>query len=331
VIFLNKNLWKLLYAALVSIVSIVAISRFSGYKNIIEVFKLEKKLALMAFLIYISITIIDALRLKITLRFFKYHLSFFHSLKNIIVSVFFSILTPFSIGGQPVQVYHLSNLGVKAHDATSIVISRTIVVMFSTIIISFSFLYSVLKILPYDIHSVVLTGILISSVITTLMGIAFFNVGYADKLLKLLIFFLPKRKKEKIINKFNKSVLAYKTSMNTIWSKEKKIIIIDFIMYGIIAFLQPLSLYIPLKYLCHIDYNYFAVVGLFTILNTVAFYFPTPGSSGGIEGIYFLVLSRIINCSDVAKSILLWRLSSYYFPLLVGFVFSWNLKGKTTT
>jgi len=326
----NKNLWKLLYAILVSIATIIAISHFSGYKNLLEIFKLNRKLVLIAFLIYISITLIDAFRLRITLRFFNYRLPLFYSLKNIIISVFFSILTPFSIGGQPMQVYHLSNLGIKPHDATSVVISRTIVVMFSTIIISFSFLYPVLKILPYDIHSVVLTGILISSIVSILLGIAFFNVEYADRILKLLIFFLPKNKKERIINKFNESVLAYKNSMNTIWNKEKKIIIVDFIMYGIIAFLQPLTLYIPLNYLCHINYNYFVIVGLFTILNTVAFYFPTPGSSGGIEGVYFFVLSRIINCPDVAKSILLWRLSSYYFPLLMGFLFSWNLKERTT-
>jgi len=72
--------------------------------------------------------------------------------------------------------------------------------------------------------------------------------------------------------------------------------------------------------------NFFKFLSLLSLVNTVAYYAPTPGASGGIEGMYQLVFSPIVGSEAVGAAILLWRIFSYYIPILIGLIFIWRIR-----
>jgi uncharacterized protein (TIRG00374 family) len=55
---------------------------------------------------------------------------------------------------------------------------------------------------------------------------------------------------------------------------------------------------------------------------------PTPGGSGGIEGLYFLFFEPLLPEGFVAPTLLTWRLLAYYLILAVGFGATWGSLGR---
>ena len=52
---------------------------------------------------------------------------------------------------------------------------------------------------------------------------------------------------------------------------------------------------------------------------TMVFYFiPTPGASGGVEGVFYLVFERMIPSDTAASALIVWRFFSYHLSLIMG-------------
>src|SRR5690625_3233732 len=58
---------------------------------------------------------------------------------------------------------------------------------------------------------------------------------------------------------------------------------------------------------------------------------PTPGGSGGIEGLYVLFFSGLIPTATVAPTLLVWRLLGYYAFIAVGLVLTTRYLGRRLT
>ena len=72
--------------------------------------------------------------------------------------------------------------------------------------------------------------------------------------------------------------------------------------------------------------GFFHLLAVLSLVNTVAYYTPTPGATGGVEGIYHITLSGMVSYNSITVALLIWRVYSYYIPILVGLIMIWRVR-----
>ena len=78
----------------------------------------------------------------------KKKISLMESFKHIVIVQFFNNVTPFSLGGQPMEIYMIQKHNIKTADATNITIQNFIfyqlgLVIFGLIAVSYNYIYGV--------------------------------------------------------------------------------------------------------------------------------------------------------------------------------------------
>ncbi len=329
----KKAIKNTFIALLISVVTLLVIFSFLGFKNLTN-FLSGKYIYILflSFFLFFMVMIIDSFRTILVSRALGYKLSFFTALRNSILFYFISDITPLSAGGQPYQVYHYSKYGLSGSDSTNIVVSRFVEYIFtSTFIgfvgyiylhasgfISFSNRTSYLFLLAFTVSAASGVFILISMVYPQFLI-------HLTKLANLKpIAFLMKRlglNEEKLRKKLDDWVKKFDVSIKRLWKKNFYIMLIDIFLGLMDIFFQVMSLYIIFKYF-GIHSNFLDIFGVFVLLNLIVYYVPTPGASGGLESVYFLVFSSLLNIKNdnVMLSITIWRIATFYFIIFIGFV-----------
>ena len=334
----NKKLLRnLLIAALSSFSVIAVILIFSKSGNVVKSIKdFPPMEILIGFILFCLIFVIDSLRILVLSYFLNEKAKLSVAMRNSILGYFFTYITPFSAGGQPYQIWHLSKWGMSAENSSAIILTRWSNML---IFLSFSSLLLMNKYLPYirvgiPLLSKAIWLIILLSVAFSL-GMAFFflvpNLGKS---------FIRKIRKSKVINwairvfKKNpdevfdtllKKLDSFYDSMKIIWTKKPWLVIFDgsmgvldllvlyYILYRSIIISSQVSL-VPF----HL--SFWNLSAIFILLSFVVYYVPTPGSSGGVEGGFYAVLSIYGSKSAVMTGVLMWRLITYYLPILLGFI-----------
>ncbi len=287
----------------------------------------------IVFLYMVGILLLDylvgGLRNYIVLRTFNKKISFLDALENNFFGIFFSFVTPMSIGGQPFQIYHLTQLGINSADVTNIVLSRTFGSLLVNFFIALCFLAEALRYLTNKSQILVISiGLLISIVLTVLALVAFLNAKFVAKFLSVLTKLTKSEKIRKIEENAFEWISKMSASTKKLWTEKLYVMILDMLLGALMfIFLIPIQLYLPLVYMTKRKNvaSYFGFVSLFILVNTTAVYIPTPGSSGGIEGLYKIVLSNIYGSGTATSALLIWRLVTYYLPIVVGLLLIWRM------
>ncbi|MEJ5258397.1 MAG: lysylphosphatidylglycerol synthase transmembrane domain-containing protein [Fervidobacterium sp.] len=262
---------------------------------------------------------IQAIRTMVFVRFMGYRLSFWRSFENFFFTIFFSFVTPMSIGGQPFQIYHLTKNGISSHDATNISIVRMFEGIIIVSVVDIIFLKDVVGILRGTVGlSVIIVGFLVTLGISIAGFIAFVNKEFLYKIFK---FFLKFTKSEKIQEKEIKA-LAWLDNMSastkTLLLKNYWIVLVDVALGILVSVLSPLMLKLSIEYVSHVKVPLTTIWGVISMLNTIVYYVPTPGSSGGIEGFYQMVFSHIYGARASMTGIFVFRLVTYYLIIFIG-------------
>ncbi|MBO8161524.1 MAG: flippase-like domain-containing protein [Thermosipho sp. (in: Bacteria)] len=315
-----KGIYKKVFLSLIISFSFLIVLQFVFSKNynIFSVFKFPIVLLLINILLLFLIYLINTLRLQMMLVFFGYTFSFREAFKNVFFGAFFTFITPMSIGGQPYQIYHLIKNKIKGEDATNIIISKTLEISFVILLLDLIFIKKILKIMPKSFGlSIILIGFFLGLSISLAIFISFVS----RKLLKRFLFFLIKIFK---LNYTETEVDQWldnlQNSIKTLWVKNPWILILDMIMYFATLLLYNFIMYLTIKFY-YSNISFFTLLGILVMMNTVAYYVPTPGSSGGIEGTYQIVFSSLFGSSNSINIITIYRLVTFYIPLILGTIF----------
>ncbi len=316
---------NLVLAIVISASVITAIALLSGAKGIYSVMIFNPDLLLFSAGFSLLLFALDAFRLKVMLKLIGKDLKFHACFRNVIVCSFFSLTTPFSIGGQAAQVYDLTKSGVSGTEATSVVLSRSLISMFASTGAGLIFMHHVVRATSLQMMRIpIFLGFTVSASLTTLIAFALFRMDISEKILRNILRILPRKLRDKALKGFQKTVEELKSGVRNLWVDNKAAVFVDLVIWTIYMLAQPLSLYVPLKALCDFPVRYWTMVGMYIILNITAFYTPTPGASGGIESVFYFSLSPYADRDCLLKSILIWRIGSYYFPLIIGAFYSWR-------
>ena len=315
--FLTRRLKIFIVVALAAGVVVPAVMQLSGADLSASLAEFPLWTVLFPFLSYMLIYVVDALRLRIVLRQFGLSVNLKKRFVNGVIGAFYSNITPMAAGGQPAQIMHLTKCDVPGSAATAIILVRFTEYLVLSLGVTVFGLFYFRRYLEEMISSgnlgILLAGIGFGLYIALCTGllIVVFIPGLEKKIESMFA-----RSRSKKIAKFIEKVRRLSEALSIFRRKSLLLVAADFFLGVINLVLQVFSLWILLSFRTDVPGGFPAVFTAFVLLNTIAYFVPSPGGSGGIESAYTVFFSALIG-TNIAVAVLVWRFGSYY--LHIGF------------
>lgn len=285
----------------------------------------NKWLILLSILTYIVYFIIEAYLLKILIDKSCKKYSFKKVIELNIMTKFFNGITPFSLGGQPLQVYELSKNKVPVTKSILVIVENFIILQITMsimIILSLIFGY-IFELRPNNfLYILTLIGALITIVSFVITILICVKIELASKIGKNMINLLNKlniiKDKETTLNKWNSKCIEYQNGFKNL-IKDRKFIIkcvcVNFI-YMTVFFMIPFFTLKALNISFNINMLYTIILSCFVYIS--ASFIPIPGSSISTEYSFIHYFNLIVCEAIVIPGVLLYRVITYYLPCIVG-------------
>ena len=260
------------------------------------------------------------------------------SLKVQLLGKFYDNVTPFAVGGQPMQIYYLHKKGFSGGVSSAVILIKYFTQMFCMCTISLLFLAFNTGALNLIDSSGLDAGWRISLLVGAWIGI---TANMSMPVMVLLFVLLPKfarklasfvvtigyklkivKDKEKALANAEKTVNEFRTSFK-IMSKKP----LNFIVLILLCVVEALLRFALPYFVMKMFSVPFENDGLEAILSVIALnvyatqsvaIIPTPGNSGAIESTGTMAFSAFITGSILSWSVFVWRLSVYYIYIIVG-------------
>ena len=288
---------------------------------------------LVAFLIVIIYWLLRSKAINIFTRKFMPKTKYRSSLQLMIRTQFFNAVTPFATGGQPYQIYHLVKDGVRLTTSTSIIMQNFIVYQIAIVLLGgiavlanhvfFMFAKNVL------LGRLVTLGFIINSSIIIVLFIVAFSEKLNRKLIRFGINFLTKLKivknKEKKLAEWDEYIIKFHKSATMLLENKKDFLFCIFLNFLALSLLYSIPLVLLYATGDFESFNVFEAMVTSAYVMLIGSFVPIPGGSGGLEYSFIAFYSSFIGGSKLTAIMLLWRLVTYYFGMIVGAV-SLNMK-----
>ena len=263
----------------------------------------------------------------------KEKVSLKESMKHNLITQFFNGITPFSTGGQPMEVYMLTEHNISVAKATIQTIQSFIYYQIALVLCGlFAVLYNFFfHVFPKDdfLRYLVLFGFIINVGIVIILFIIMYSKRVTNKMAKLLVKVAKKIKWKISEEEINLKFKEYYEGAQVL-RKRKRLTVIG-ISFNIISLLCLYS--IPLLVLLsmheYTSMNIFETISASAYVYLIGGMIPIPGASGGVEFTFSNFFGILIPKQVLAACLLVWRFITYYFCMIIGgLVFSLEKKGE---
>ncbi len=248
------------------------------------------------------------------------------SVKHNIIVQFFNGITPFSSGGQPMEVYMLTEHGINANKGTMYILQNFIfyqiaLVIFGLGAVIYNAIYDIFPKVPL-LRELVLIGFIINSLVAA--GILFISISkkFTRFVIRNVIRFLYKirviKDKEKTREKWRERLDEFHECA-TILRKRKKLFFI-----GVLFNILSLACFYIIPMFVAYSMGDFTSLQIKTTLTASAYvlligaFVPIPGASGGIEYGFLAFFGNFLSSSKASAVLLVWRFITYYLPMIIG-------------
>lgn len=257
----------------------------------------------------------------------KVHLA--TSAKCHFIGKYYDAVTPFSSGGQPMQIYYLNTKGISGGNSTAMVMIR----YFSSVVCWVTMGAALL------IYGTVKGVLDTASGATILKVTGWIGIGVNLFIPVFITFFLlfPKlmykltygcvklghkirivKDVEKTTARATKVVDDFKNSFKLMATSPVKLILLILVSFGEVGLTFAAPYFIMKAFNCPaVDGMLITVMSLNAFATFGVSFIPTPGNSGVVEGLGALAFSAFAGAT-LAWSVLAWRLSVYYLYILIG-------------
>lgn len=320
---MKKSLNYIILIFLISLTILIFINN-NDFNNFSELIKSTNTLFLLigvlCMVLYWFFEAFILYKMKKTLNIKSTYIS---SLKLCMIGQYYSAITPFSTGGQPVQIYSLVNEGVPIGTASSLLVNRfliyQLVVTFYALfmfIIRFNLLYAEVRLaLPFVVMGCLINVIILVMIFGFLLNEKFIR-NILEKSIKVLYRFKMVKDIKKSEEKINNTLLDYKISIEEL-KKDKKTtlqLILVSIIQLTIGFSITFFVYLALGF----EKGHFIDIIAIQSLHYMAVSFmPTPGTAGAAEGGFYMLFKVIFPKKILSFALILWRFIDYYLRVLV--------------
>lgn len=335
----NKYALSLLLFVLLFLVTYSWIFKNYDMNLLIESLKLcDMKYILLAIFSILMFPLFEAIFLISISKDMNIKMSFYKALGYVFTEIYFSGITPSSMGGQPIQMYEMKKDGIDYYKSSIIVLLNTIIykftlifllilslIFFGRLIFNFSMFFNVLIILGFLLNLVII--IFFISLVYSKK-----TINFIKKIVYLFInklFFIKNKNAKK--EKFDEMINKYNILSD--FTRNRPFI---FVKSFIILLLQRMSFllvsYFIYKSFGLSDYNIFIIIAFQVCVVASVDFLPIPGGVMATEGIILSVNGLLYKKDYVLSSMLLQRSISFYLLVLLSFVFylifCYNKRGR---
>ncbi|MDL2235392.1 flippase-like domain-containing protein [Christensenellaceae bacterium OttesenSCG-928-L17] len=252
------------------------------------------------------------------------------SLATTMIGFFYSALTPFSSGGQPMQVLQMRHRGIKVGTATSILtvkflcwqLSVTLLGVTALIFLPRNYLFAQTGMVAMYIFGFVIFLSSVALAVLALVHPAFLlriGRGALGLCSRLRLFKKPgqlarlQANWENVIRDFGQ---AAQFALKNVFGMLRIffVCIVSMVSYMAVTY-----------FICRgfgmTEASMFHVVLLQGLLYMAVSFIPLPGASIASEGGFYLVFGQLLRAGAIVPAVVLWRLITYYSALLIGGVF----------
>lgn len=253
---------------------------------------------------------------------------FLTSVKTHFIGKYYDAVTPFSTGGQPMQIYYLNTKGISGGNSTAIVLIRYYSSVICWLITGAALMIygavcgvldsasgaTVLKVTGWigiGINLLIPVFVTLFLVFPKLMykltyGIV--KLGHKVKIVKDV---------EKTTARATKVVDDFKNSFKLMATSPVKLILLILVSFGEVGLTFATPFFIMKAFNCPVEGMLFTVMSLNAFATFGVSFVPTPGNSGVVEGLGALAFSAFAGAT-LAWSVLAWRLSVFYLYIFIG-------------
>jgi len=255
----------------------------------------------------------------------------------VILGQFFSAVTPYQTGGQPLMVYYLRKEGIAGSKSSSVLVQEFIVFQLSlvllgglAVLLNYTFnIFAKVELL----RKVVFLGFLFNMGIAITFMFLIFGRHAKKTIVRFFVKILGKikviKEKEKIVDRIDAMLDNFSISASTVFKNRNAIFKSFFydISSLLLYFLIPLFVLFSFKE--YTSMNVLAIMVGASYVMIVGSCMPTPGGAGGIEYAFVKFFGVYILGSNLVGTMLIWRFITFYFALIVGaLLISFYRKGK---
>ena len=240
------------------------------------------------------------------------------------VGILYSALTPFSTGGQPMQIYSMHRLGMDTGAAGSIIAVKTLI--YQVVLVLYSLVMVVWK-LPFfqtnisGFSFLTILGLLCNSTFIFLVALFCISERLTDRILHKVIWLFhklhlckhPDERYEKIhreLSLFHGNSFLFRKSLK-IWVSACFFTVVQ------IAFtcLIPYFIY---RGFGNTEQPVSVIMAAQAYVSMVSAFVPLPGASGGAEGSFVLFFSTFFQNGTIIPAMVIWRTCTYNLNIPVG-------------
>ena len=270
--------------------------------------------------------LLDALVLHISVRMVDPTHKFRFSLRLTMIGQYFNNVTPFASGGQPAQAFFMLRRGSPVGKTMTALLAKFIVYQITltvyclaTLILKFSYFMSEVKVLMVA----VIVGFVAHTAVTLmLVGVAFFKSA-TEKIALLGIRILarmrilkdPEAKADAVLSELENFHMQFQ-----IMRKHKS----EILKMCLITVVQ-LTVYFLIGNVIYKSFNLTGTDSL-TLLASQAFvlmiatFVPIPGALGAADSSFAIFFSLFFPKHLVNFALVLWRLLTFYLPIVIGLI-----------
>jgi uncharacterized protein (TIRG00374 family) len=336
----GKKIALFIVYAIVAVLLLITVLSFNDLPSIIEQLKTVNytyvALAVLMVAIYLALY---PLSLCILAKARKVKASTGSTYCIAMTEHFFNGITPWATGGQPFQAHSFTKVNVKLSESTGLLLANLVIYMIATNGLSLFGLFF-LDTLTSSIDSwwlpIIAAGYTINFSILAIMiilGRSKTVRGWLVRFVRFVCKFKALRKFESKADELEEYFVQVQDAFADLLKQKKHFFFALLTKILAHVFYYGASYFILMSFGVPVDpsHLFLIVTGTSFALTAVGF-FPTPGASGGVEGSTGQVFKSIIlyiaggaSVSAVVATangvMLIWRLLSYYFIMLVSILF----------
>lgn len=249
---------------------------------------------------------------------------FHRSFRVTMVGQYFNSVTPYAVGGQPMQLLALTRQGVSSGVALSTLVRKYLV--YQTAITGYSLLVIVVKYSFFqsriqNFMALAFIGFLAQSAVVVLLLLFTHSPRFTARLLRGAVSLLARLhivKKPEEAHEKVKSQLEFYTRTNRMMQGNRSM---GAKIYGY-TFIQLTVLFCVPFFLYKAFHNPGApildMIAAQSFVTMISSYTPLPGAAGAAEGSFLMIFQLFFRQDVIQRAMLLWRLITYYSCILVG-------------
>ena len=258
----------------------------------------------------------------------KDKISIKEAIKHNVIVQFFNGITPFSTGGQPMEIYMLTEHGISGSKATMIILQNFIfyqiaLVIFGLGAVLYNAIFHIFPNVPI-LRELVLIGFVINTLVA--IGILLISISkkFTTGIMNILIIFLEKVKivknKEETIKNWQVKLEEFHECAR-ILRKRKKLFVLG-ILYNLLSlgFLYIIPLFITYSMHDFTSLNILDTLTSSAYVLLMGAFVPIPGASGGIEYGYMKFFGNFLSKTKASATLVIWRFITYYFGMIIGMI-----------